>query len=141
MNVKKEDWQQIIIITCAFLDFLHSICSDKEHVPHADNCSSQNKCWVLHSTLVKRVNSVQLSSLQSITLQYFKPGHSFMAADSALPFISKKIKSKFILVGKWRFLVKLQIGSQIEQIPCCCRETTRDQKEKVLVNWNSICNI
>ena len=33
--------------------------------------------------------------IATITLKYFKPGHSFMAADSIHAFISKKIKSKY----------------------------------------------
>lgn len=46
-----------------------------------DNCSAQNKNWTLYSFLVYLINSTEIST-NKITLNYFEPGHSFMAADS-----------------------------------------------------------
>ena len=47
-----------------------------------DNCSYQNKCWYLYTSLCGAVNNNQKDTLQSITLKYFERGHSFMSADS-----------------------------------------------------------
>ncbi|CAH1997778.1 unnamed protein product [Acanthoscelides obtectus] len=46
-----------------------------------DNCSSQNKNWALFSFLVYIVNSTSISA-ETIHLNYFEPGHTFMSADS-----------------------------------------------------------
>jgi len=42
-----------------------------------DNCSSQNKNWVMFSMMIVLVN--QDDGPQSITLRYFVPGHTHMA--------------------------------------------------------------
>ncbi|CAH1969615.1 unnamed protein product [Acanthoscelides obtectus] len=46
-----------------------------------DNCSSQNKNWALFSFLVYIVNSTSISA-ETIHLNYFEPGHTFMSVDS-----------------------------------------------------------
>ncbi|CAH1115776.1 unnamed protein product [Psylliodes chrysocephalus] len=46
-----------------------------------DNCLSQNKNWCLLTFLVRIINSAEISASE-IVVNYFEPGHSFMAADS-----------------------------------------------------------
>ena len=55
---------------------------DEETITHwADNCSAQNKNWALYTMLTFLVNS-QAIAAKTITVQYFEPGHTYMAADS-----------------------------------------------------------
>jgi hypothetical protein len=56
-----------------------------------DNCSAQNKNWTLFSMLVQ---AVQFFNFESITLKFFEPGHTFMAADSVHAAIEKQMKKK-----------------------------------------------
>lgn len=46
----------------------------------ADNCSAQNKNWILFSSFVLITNEDW--GPETITIKYFEPGHSFMKADS-----------------------------------------------------------
>lgn len=46
-----------------------------------DNCSSQNKNWMLFLYLILLINSADIQ-VQEITLKYFESGHTFMAANS-----------------------------------------------------------
>ncbi|CAH1966618.1 unnamed protein product, partial [Acanthoscelides obtectus] len=55
-----------------------------------DNCSAQNKNWTLYSAFATFVNCE--SGPEDITLKYFEPGHSFMAADSVHGRISTEMK-------------------------------------------------
>lgn len=55
-----------------------------------DNCSAQNKNWTLFSSFVCFVNSEW--GPDEITLKYFEPGHSYMAADSVHGRISTEMK-------------------------------------------------
>lgn len=45
-----------------------------------DNCTSQNKNWLLFSMLIDLINS-DLIATKTITLFYFEPGHTFMSCD------------------------------------------------------------
>ena len=58
-----------------------------------DNCSSQNKCWYLYTSLCGAVNNNQKDTLQSITLKYFERGHSFMSADSYHHLVEKEMNT------------------------------------------------
>ena len=60
----------------------------------ADNCSAQNKNWTLFIALVLHLNNCTTSSHSSITFNFFKHAHSFMAADSLHHQIEGKIRSK-----------------------------------------------
>ena len=46
-----------------------------------DNCLAQNKCWTLYTALCSLINSPDLQ-LDTITVKYLEPGHTFMSADS-----------------------------------------------------------
>lgn len=46
-----------------------------------DNCASQNKNWCFLTFLVRMVNSNEIAA-QELIVNYFEPGHTFMAADS-----------------------------------------------------------
>ncbi|XP_063046269.1 uncharacterized protein LOC134459601 [Engraulis encrasicolus] len=72
-------------------------CLSLENVAHVtywvDNCTSQNKNWVLLSTLVKIVNSDE-NPIDDITLKFFEPGHTFMSADSFHASVERMIKRR-----------------------------------------------
>lgn len=70
----------------------------------ADNCSAQNKNWTLYSSLVCFVNAEWGPS--QITIKYFEPGHSFMAADSVHGNISTEMK-KYPNIYDFEQLVKI----------------------------------
>ncbi|CAG9824531.1 unnamed protein product [Phaedon cochleariae] len=55
-----------------------------------DNCTAQNKNWVLFTACIILVNEDW--SPESITFEYFQPGHSFMKPDSIHGQIGKKWK-------------------------------------------------
>ena len=42
---------------------------------------AQNKCWTLYTALCSLINSPDLE-LDTITVKYLEPGHTFMSADS-----------------------------------------------------------
>lgn len=46
-----------------------------------DNCTAQNKNWAFFSFLIYIVNSEEVRA-NEVTVKYFEPGHTFMAADS-----------------------------------------------------------
>ena len=55
-----------------------------------DNCSGQNKCWTLFTTLVQLVN--EDDGPNKITFKYFVAGHTFMSADSFHRKVEKEMK-------------------------------------------------
>lgn len=55
---------------------------DTKHITvWLDNCSSQNKNWSLFSFFIYIVNSSDVG-IEDLTIKFFEPGHTFMAADS-----------------------------------------------------------
>lgn len=56
---------------------------DCKHINWVDNCTAINMNWCLLSSLVYLVNS-NLISTEEVTLKCFKPGHTFMSADSGV---------------------------------------------------------
>lgn len=68
-------------IASAFYAFLLSIRDAKTVTLWLDNCCSQNKNWNLFSFFIYIMSSCEVS-FEKITLKYFEPGHSFMAADN-----------------------------------------------------------
>lgn len=63
-----------------------------EFIFWSDNCSAQNKNWVLYSTMVLLVNLEW--GPNKITFKYFEPGHSFMKADSVHGQIGAELKKR-----------------------------------------------
>ena len=59
----------------------------------ADNCSAQNKNWYIFTALVHEVNR-EIGSLNSVTIKYFEPGHTFMSADSFHHQIEQGMRTK-----------------------------------------------
>ena len=60
----------------------HPDIAEAEHVTiWADNCTAQNKNWVLSTAIANEMMS-PLNKHKTVTLKYFIPGHSFMSADS-----------------------------------------------------------
>lgn len=72
---RKED------ITSAFYAFMISIRDVKTVILWLDNCCAQNKNWNLFSFFIYIMNSSEVS-FERLTVKYFEPGHSFMAADN-----------------------------------------------------------
>lgn len=78
-------------ITSSYLAFLRLHRDAQEVILYADNCSSQNKNWTLLSAMTQMVND-PTTGIQTITMKYLEPGHTFMAADSVHGSITTKLK-------------------------------------------------
>ncbi|KAF2878920.1 hypothetical protein ILUMI_27244 [Ignelater luminosus] len=78
-------------ILSTFYAFLNNIRDSEDIVIWLDNCSEQNKNWCLYTFFVYAVNSNELN-FKTITLKYFEPGHSIMAADSFHHRVERLIK-------------------------------------------------
>lgn len=83
-----RDANNIVDAFTAFLenhrDLLHLII-------WCDNCTSQNKNWILYTALVTLVNC-GLYNIESITLKYLTKGHTHMTADGVHGNIEARIK-------------------------------------------------
>ena len=65
-------------------------------IVYADNCSAQNKNRTLFSVLIRAVNDKDVSA-NTITLNFFEAGHTFMAADGVHGCIAKAINREALL--------------------------------------------
>ena len=80
-------------IATTYIYFIRKYCRDLHNLNFfLDNCNAQNKNKILFSALVRVVNDDK-TSIQSLKLEYFEPGHTFMAADAVHAAITKKLKS------------------------------------------------
>lgn len=64
-----------------FYAFLKHNRDFKHIIIWLDNCSSQNKNWCLYTFLVQIINSNEISC-ETVEINYFEAGHTFMSADS-----------------------------------------------------------
>lgn len=62
-----------------------------EIVLWVDNCASQNKNWNLFLFLTILINSKAIH-VKVLTLKFFEPGHTFMAADSFHAAVEKRMR-------------------------------------------------
>ena len=56
-----------------------------------DNCTAQNKNWILFSCLIILVNSLK-TNVHDVTIKYFEPRHTFMSADSVHAGVEKEMR-------------------------------------------------
>ena len=68
-------------VASTYIRFMRSNGDVKHFIFWVDNCSGQNKNWYLFTALANEVNTKD-ASVQTITLKYFEPGHTFMSPDS-----------------------------------------------------------
>lgn len=68
----------------------------KDIILWADNCSAQNKCWTLYTCLCWLVNSSEIG-VDTITVKYLEPGHTYMSADSFHHKVEESIKQSKML--------------------------------------------
>jgi hypothetical protein len=84
--------------------------------PWLDNCEAQNKNWILFLMMVSLVNSDETST-ETIELNFFESGHTFMSADSFHHYCEKSMnKSRHVydfsvLVTK---IQEAQIGTIVQ---------------------------
>jgi hypothetical protein len=78
-------------IVDAFITFLENQRDLQHLIIWCDNCTSQNKNWILYTALVIVVNS-GLYNLESITLKYLTKGHTHMSADGVHGNIETHVK-------------------------------------------------
>jgi hypothetical protein len=78
-------------IASAFWNFFIQVNCSLPIVLWLDNCSAQNKNWTFFTMLVQ---AIHFFNFESITLKFFEPGHTFMAADSVHAAIEKQMKKK-----------------------------------------------
>ena len=78
-------------ISSAFATFMLQNNEEFDHFLFwADNCTAQNKNWILFSTFLMLVHTP--GGPQSITIQYLERGHTFMRADSIHGLISQQMR-------------------------------------------------
>ena len=80
-------------VTSGYIKLLKSLRDVRDVLIWSDNCSSQNKCWTLYTVLVFYQNSPGVL-FTTLTIKYFEPGHTFMAADPFHHVVESKIRSK-----------------------------------------------
>ncbi|XP_043223237.1 uncharacterized protein LOC122382234 [Amphibalanus amphitrite] len=80
-------------VASSYLALIKANRDTKQFTIFCDNCSSQNKCWVVLSVLLHAVQSSDLA-VQQITLKYLTTGHTAMSADADHQVINKSIKRK-----------------------------------------------
>ncbi|KAF2890115.1 hypothetical protein ILUMI_16058 [Ignelater luminosus] len=106
---KKDD------IVSTFYAFLNNIRDSEDIVIWLDNCSGQNKNWCLYTFFVYAVNSNELN-FKTITLKYFEPGHSFMAADSFHHRVERLLKRQGKVYDFVDFINAVKTSSQNTEV-------------------------
>lgn len=87
-----ESGRKAYNVATTYAFFLKNYCRDQKHVYFfLDNCNAQNKNKVLISALVRLIND-KTTEIETVTLEYFESGHTFMAADTVHAAITKKFK-------------------------------------------------
>ena len=116
-------------IASAFHKVLQKERDRQDFIFWLDNCSAQNKNWVLYSVLMTLINKPV--GLQSITLRYLVPGHTHMAADSVHGHIKKAMRNKkniFDMADLKEVLNSAAQGAQVLQM------NSEDFSE-----WGNVC--
>ena len=72
-----------------------------------DNFSAQGKNWWIYTALVAEVNR-RCGNMETITIKYFEPGHTFMSADSFHHQVEMAIKRKRRLDNFMDFVVAVK---------------------------------
>lgn len=67
-------------VACSFLKFIQLQRDTENLIIWLDNCTGQNKNWVLYSALIVYMNS-EYCTTKNITLKYLLTGHTYMSAD------------------------------------------------------------
>lgn len=98
-------------VACAFIKFLDIVRDTRNIILWLDNCSGQNKNWILFSSLLCYVNS-EFNTIQSITLKFLLTGHTFMAADGLHGKIEQTIRKKDSIQDFSDFVEACQNSSQ-----------------------------
>ena len=80
-------------ITSAYVKYIIYMRDAIHFLFWVDNCSAQNKNWTLYTTLCYVVNS-QDFKCETITLNYFEAGHTYMAADAFHKEIEDEMKKQ-----------------------------------------------
>ena len=68
-------------VASAFIAFLRTLENLEDVFLWLDNFSAQGKNWWIYTALVAEVNR-RCGNMETITIKYFEPGHTFMSADS-----------------------------------------------------------
>ena len=82
-------------VASAFFGLVDELRDTKEFTFWADNCSSQNKNWIIFSMFVRIVN--ESWGPEKISIKFLTKGHTHMAADSLHGVIEKKIRAKQVV--------------------------------------------
>ena len=113
----------------------------------ADNCSGQNKNWVLYTALTWCVN--QEWGPKSVTIKYLEKGHTFMRADSVHGSIAIKMKKKTIHTFDDFVQVCQEAGKKIKPVAMhysdfykfVAAQKSRQSKKTTLPKLSQICEV
>lgn len=76
-------------VTSSYVKVMREV-GEKNIVFWADNCTGQNKNYILYTALLHEVNTE--SCPETVTIKYLEKGHTFMAADSVHGAIGRSMK-------------------------------------------------
>ena len=66
--------------TSAFVKAVRDKAADAKDITiRCDNCSGQNKNWILFTSMVRLLNDNSVPLLNSVTCKYLETGHTFMS--------------------------------------------------------------
>ena len=110
-GMEAEAGRQAYNICSSYIEFIQQNRDKEEIILYADNCTSQNKNWTLFSSMPRIINDPSVGA-NSITIKYFEPGHTFMAADAVHGSIATKMNRQTAIYD-FTDMVNLIVNSRI----------------------------
>ena len=81
-------------VTSTYIKYIKEYMRDSVRITlWSDNCSAKNKNWTLFTVLVQLVNDEDVKC-ERVTIKYFEPGHTWMAADSFHRSVEQEMKRR-----------------------------------------------
>lgn len=99
-------------VTSVFIKVITDMSEDAKNITiWSDNCSGQNKNWVLFKSLVRIMNDEKvmphLNSV-TVTIKYLETGHTFMSCDSFHGLVEKSMRIKEMIYNFSDFVSAIQ---------------------------------
>lgn len=83
-----------------------------------DNCTAQNKNWILFTAMVDIINSGQLAA-KTITFKFLEAGHTFMSADSIHHDVEQRMRKKINIYDFNDFVACVEARNiKVTTLPC-----------------------
>ena len=99
-------------VASAFIRYLQTQRDAEQVTIWLDNCTAQNKNWVLITGLLQTVNN-PAGGLQKITLKFLQKGHTSMSADAVHQVCNKGLKRKRVVADMDDFKDAIEPSSRL----------------------------